>query len=191
MKRIIILLFCFMHILNAYVVTAHAILKGIETSNNMQFYNPSTGYINCPTYGVISPDSLSLKSCKISKKRFKMMQWYSRGFMNRVIYREQKYKIDYINGYCIIKNGSKIYNEQLIVAGYAITSFRSIDEEGKTFRNRLLEDMEMAKEHRVGLWHDFTKELICLQREEKLTAKKAIAKKKLEDIKRIRPVGDI
>lgn len=160
--------FLFLILFNSYLFAEYhiyGILKEFFYGNFMSFYNKDYGYVDCHILGVVSIDSANNKECKIDDKTFKIMQFEGRLYARELLYDEQKYRlIVYKNG-CVIFNGSKLYNEQLIFDGYGIVrkKYQELSKQEREYIKKLKSLQDKAKAQKRGFWREFNKEMRCLE----------------------------
>ncbi len=150
-------------------ITLYGILKEKYRAPLLRFYNEDYGYIDCPIFGVNTPDNVIKTNCEIEPRKFKKMAFYSKLYMQRTLYLEQKYRIDIADNQCILYNGGKIYNSQLISSGNGfVTHLRPTPIEFERFKDRLIREEGRARKNSKGLWHEWEKEMMCLKNEARL-----------------------
>lgn len=129
------------------------------------YYNPNRlvfrltkGTFECSMLGVVVPYYSNTNEC--NTPAFKKMSYFSIGFFQNTLNLEQIYNVDIQDGYCIVKYGNKVLNEQVIVQGYGVVNTTNVS---GVMLERLLELQSIAIQENRGLWADFSDEMNCFR----------------------------
>lgn len=144
----------------------YGLLKRIPAASVPMFYEPDYGEFECPLFAVISVDALPQKvadDCNITERDFKLMRYYTGGYYENHLHLEQKYKLIFLEGYCFMHNGAKIYNYQLAGDGYGL--FFMVDTKKEKEKLQKIKQLVLnAKTNKIGLWKEWQDEMVCLQK---------------------------
>lgn len=144
----------------------YGLLKHIPTASVPVFYVPEYGEFECPLFGVVSVDNLHQKvadDCNITERDFKLMRHYTTGYYENHLHLEQKYKFLFLESYCFMHNGAKIYNYQLAADGYGLFMMVETKEEQEKLE-KIKQLVLHAKTNKIGLWKEWQDEMVCLQK---------------------------
>ncbi|RAX58595.1 hypothetical protein CCZ01_02075 [Helicobacter monodelphidis] len=158
---------CVASFLNAYEapVSFFGLLKTVYASSLYSVYVPQVGYLYCSLFGVQAPIYTNDEMpCQIDNRRALEMRYHAKNFTLRTLQLEQKYRLGYTDGYCLVQDGAHLYNATMIKEGFAVA--RSLPKlKGDAVLKDELGILEsIARKERKGLWGDYEKEMLCLKR---------------------------
>ncbi len=167
MIRKILFMICFgVHVVYAFEppVSLFALLKTVYASSLYSMYAPQVGYLYCSLFAVQAPIYTQPDmSCQIDNRRALEMRYHAKNFTQRTLFLEQKYRLGYVDGYCLVQDGAHLFNATMIREGFAVYRPLPAVKGDNVLRNELKTLELIAEKNKKGLWGDYAQEMQCLR----------------------------
>ena len=165
MKKWLCLILCSVCFAFEPPATMFALLKGVYAASLFSMYAPRIGYLYCSLYGVQAPIYTQPEmSCQIDAKKAQKMRWYAKTFTQRTIFLEQKYRLGYANGYCLVQDGAHLFNATIIREGFGVYRPMPKSKGDELLKSQLQMLEDVARVNGKGLWGDYAREMQCLRK---------------------------
>lgn len=152
----------------AFLFSAHwyGLLRSIDAASYLVLHEKNYEDYDCRLYGVATPDLAKPNTieCEIDPEQLRIMAFYTTLYATRILHAESLYGFDLVDQLCIVYNGGRVYNLQLIADGYGVPWRANTQETNQEVLTRAAKLLRKAKQEKRGLWNEWEREMSCLER---------------------------